>query len=201
MVFIVVSGASSLMCFCFYPVRECIFPTGMMPPGLSPSPRRWVYFLTVGRGRLEDLIMANRGVNKVILLGRLGADPDIRYLPNNGGKVVAVRLATSEVWKDAKNAKQERTEWHRVVFFKKLADTASEYLKKGSQIYVEGTLRTQQWDKNGEKRYRTEVVVHELQMLDRASDSSGTNGTHQSPSSSASDSAGIDEDFDDIPFF
>ena len=146
--------------------------------------------------------MANRGVNKVILLGRLGADPDIRYLPNNGGKVVAVRLATSEVWKDAKNAKQERTEWHRLVFFKKLADTAGEYLKKGGQIYVEGTLRTQQWDKNGEKRYRTEVVVHELQMLDRASDSSGTNGTPQSSSSSsAPDAAGMDEDFDDIPFF
>ena len=146
--------------------------------------------------------MANRGVNKVILLGRLGADPDIRYLPNNGGKVVAVRLATSEVWKDAKNAKQERTEWHRVVFFKKLADTAGEYLKKGGQIYVEGTLRTQQWDKNGEKRYRTEVVVHELQMLDRASDTSGTNSTHQSSSSSsAPDAAGLDEDFDDIPFF
>ncbi|WP_458138075.1 single-stranded DNA-binding protein [Methylomonas sp. YC3] len=160
-------------------------------------------FLTVGRGRLEDLIMANRGVNKVILLGRLGADPDIRYLPNNGGKVVAVRLATSEVWKDTKNAKQERTEWHRVVFFKKLADTAGEYLKKGCQIYVEGTLRTQQWDKNGEKRYRTEVVAHELQMLDRAGDSSGTNG-HAHPTSSpstASDAAGMDEDFDDIPFF
>ena len=144
--------------------------------------------------------MANRGVNKVILLGRLGADPDIRYLPNNGGKVVAVRLVTSEVWKDTNNAKQERTEWHRVVFFKKLADTAGEYLKKGGQIYVEGTLRTQQWDKNGEKRYRTEVVVHELQMLDRASETSGTNGTYQSLSSS-SDSAGMDEDFDDIPFF
>lgn len=147
--------------------------------------------------------MANRGVNKVILLGRLGADPDIRYLPNNGGKVVAVRLATSEVWKDAKNAKQERTEWHRVVFFKKLADTAGEYFKKGGQIYLEGTLRTQQWDKNGEKRYRTEVVAHELQMLDRASETAGTNG-HAHPSSSpstASDAAGIDEDFDDIPFF
>ena len=114
--------------------------------------------------------------------------------------MVAVRLATSDVWKDAKNVKQERTEWHRLVFFKKLADTAGEYLKKGGQIYVEGTLRTQQWDKNGEKRYRTEVVVHELQMLDRASETSGTNGTHQSLSSS-SDSAGMNEDFDDIPYF
>ena len=146
--------------------------------------------------------MANRGVNKVILLGRLGTDPDIRYLPNNGGKVVAVRLATSEVWKDAKNVKQERTEWHRLVFFKKLADTASEYLKKGGQIYVEGMLRTQQWDKNGEKRYRTEVVVHALQMLDRASDPSATNDqTHQPSSTSASHVDGVDEDFDDIPFF
>jgi len=122
--------------------------------------------------------------------------------PITAAKWLRCVLATSEVWKDTKNAKQERTEWHRVVFFKKLADTAGEYLKKGSQIYVEGTLRTRQWDKNGEKRYRTEVVAHELQMLDRASDTSGTNGTHQSSSSSsAPDVAGMDEDFDDIPFF
>jgi single-strand DNA-binding protein len=84
--------------------------------------------------QVSIIILANRGVNKVILLGRLGADPDIRYLPNNGGKIVAVRLATSEVWKDTKNAKQERTEWHRVAVFKKLADTAGDLLKKGSKI-------------------------------------------------------------------
>ncbi|MBD9362269.1 single-stranded DNA-binding protein [Methylomonas fluvii] len=140
--------------------------------------------------------MANRGVNKVILLGRLGADPDIRYLPNNGGKVVAVRLATSEVWKDAKNAKQERTEWHRVVFFKKLADTASDLLKKGSKIYVEGALRTQQWEKNGEKRYRTEVVVHELQLLDRPTVPASANGSSSNP---ASEDADWDDEYADMP--
>jgi single-strand DNA-binding protein len=140
--------------------------------------------------------MANRGVNKVILLGRLGADPDIRYMPNNGGKVVAIRLATSEVWKDAKNAKQERTEWHRVVFFKKLADTAGDLLKKGSKIYVEGALRTQQWDKNGEKRTRTEVVVQELQLLDRPTAPASANG---SSSNSASEDADWDDDYADMP--
>lgn len=140
--------------------------------------------------------MANRGVNKVILLGRLGADPDIRYMPNNGGKVVAVRLATSEVWKDPKNGKQERTEWHRVVFFKKLADTAEQYLKKGSKIYVEGNLRTQQWDKNGEKRYRTEVVVHELQLLDRPTASASANGSSSNP---VSEDADWDDEYADMP--
>lgn len=145
--------------------------------------------------------MASRGVNKVILLGNLGADPDIRYLAS-GGMVTAVRLATTESWKDQDKKTQERTEWHRVVFYRRLAEVTSEFLKKGSKIYIEGSLRTQQWDKNGEKRYRTEVVAHELQMLDRASDSSGTNGAYQSSSSSsAPDVAGMDENFDDIPFF
>jgi single-strand DNA-binding protein len=139
--------------------------------------------------------MANRGVNKVILLGRLGADPDIRYMPNNGGKVVAIRLATSEVWKDSKNAKQERTEWHRVVFFKKMADTASDFLKKGSKIYVEGSLRTQQWDKNAEKRTRTEVVVHELQLLDRPNASASAKAF----SNMAPEDADWDDDYADMP--
>jgi len=140
--------------------------------------------------------MANRGVNKVILLGRLGADPEVRYMPNNGGKVVAVRLATSEVWKDSKNAKQERTEWHRVVFFKKLADIAGDLLQKGSKIYVEGSLRTQQWDKNGEKRYRTEVVVHELQLLDRPTAPASANGSSSNP---ASEDADWDDEYADMP--
>ncbi|MCK9608844.1 MAG: single-stranded DNA-binding protein [Methylomonas sp.] len=140
--------------------------------------------------------MANRGVNKVILLGHLGVDPDVRFMPNNGGKVVAVRLATSEIWKDAKNAKQERTEWHRVVFFKKLADTAEQYLSKGSKIYVEGSLRTQQWDKNGEKRYRTEVVVHDLQLLDRPTAPASVNGSSSSP---VTDDADWDDEYADMP--
>ena len=96
--------------------------------------------------------MASRGVNKVILVGNLGADPDIRYLPT-GGMVTALRLATGEVWKDQDGKQQERTEWHRVVFYRRLAEVAAEFLKKGSKIYVEGSLRTQQWDKDGEKRY------------------------------------------------
>ena len=122
--------------------------------------------------------MANRGVNKVILVGNLGADPDIRYLPT-GGMVTALRLATGEVWKDQDGKQQERTEWHRVVFYRRLAEVAAEFLKKGSKIYVEGSLRTQQWDKDGEKRYTTEVVAKELHMLDRAGDNEeafGSNG-------------------------
>ncbi len=113
--------------------------------------------------------MASRGVNKVILVGNLGADPDIRYLPT-GGMVTAIRLATGETWKDQNGQQQERTEWHRVVFYRRLAEVAGEFLKKGSKIYVEGSLRTQQWDKDGEKRYTTEVIAKELHMLDRASE-------------------------------
>jgi single-strand DNA-binding protein len=98
--------------------------------------------------------MASRGINKVILVGNLGADPDIRYLPT-GGMATAIRLATGEVWKDQDGKQQERTEWHRVVFYRRLAEVAADFLKKGSKIYVEGSLRTQQWDKDGEKRYTT----------------------------------------------
>ena len=121
--------------------------------------------------------MANRGVNKVILVGNLGADPDIRYLPT-GGMVTALRLATGEIWKDQNGKQQERTEWHRVVFYRRLAEVAAEFLKKGSKIYVEGSLRTQQWDKDGEKRYTTEVVAKELHMLDRSSDNEGASGSN-----------------------
>ncbi|MDA8191804.1 MAG: single-stranded DNA-binding protein, partial [Gammaproteobacteria bacterium] len=98
-----------------------------------------------------------RGINKVILIGNLGKDPEIRYVPN-GGAVANLNIATSESWKDkATGEKQERTEWHRVVFFGKLAEIASEYLKKGAQIYVEGRLQTRKWqDKSGQDRYTTE---------------------------------------------
>ena len=120
--------------------------------------------------------MASRGINKVILIGNLGADPDIRYLPT-GGMVTSLRLATGEVWKDQDGKQQERTEWHRVVFYRRLAEVAAEFLKKGSKIYVEGSLRTQQWDKDGEKRYTTEVVAKELHMLDRSNDNEGASGS------------------------
>ncbi|WP_347987601.1 single-stranded DNA-binding protein [Methylomonas sp. AM2-LC] len=125
--------------------------------------------------------MASRGVNKVILVGNLGAAPDVRYLPT-GGMVTVIRLATSESWKDQENQLQERTEWHRVVFYRRLAEVASEFLKKGSKVYVEGSLRTQQWEQNGEKRYTTEVICKELQMLDRTNENdSAGNGGKQNP--------------------
>jgi single-strand DNA-binding protein len=111
--------------------------------------------------------MASRGVNKVILVGNLGANPDIRFLAN-GDRVTVIRLATGEVWKDQSGTHQERTEWHQVVFYRRLAEIAGELLRKGSKIYVEGSLRTQQWEKGGEKRTTTEVVANDLQILDRA---------------------------------
>ncbi|MEW5248953.1 single-stranded DNA-binding protein [Microbulbifer sp. 2201CG32-9] len=109
-----------------------------------------------------------RGINKVILIGNLGGDPETRYMPS-GGAVTNVSLATSESWKDKQSGQQqERTEWHRVVFFNRLAEIAGEYLRKGSKVYVEGSLRTRKWqDKNtGQDRYSTEVVASEMQMLD-----------------------------------
>ena len=107
-----------------------------------------------------------RGVNKVILVGNLGKDPEIRYSPN-GGAVANITIATSESWKDKTSGeKQEKTEWHRVVFFGRLAEIAGEYLKKGAQIYIEGRLQTRKWqDKEGKDRYTTEIVANEMQML------------------------------------
>ena len=112
-----------------------------------------------------------RGVNKVILVGNLGQDPDIRALPS-GTAVANVSLATNESWRDKQTGEQhERTEWHRCVFFGRLAEIAGEYLRKGSQIYVEGSLRTRKWqDSNGIERYSTEVIVNDLQMLGSPAD-------------------------------
>jgi len=111
--------------------------------------------------------MASRGVNKVILVGNLGADPESRVTPN-GNPVTNIRIATSEVWKDKQTGQQqERTEWHRVVFFNRLAEVAGEYLRKGSKVYIEGALRTNKWqDQSGQDRYSTEVIASEMQMLD-----------------------------------
>ena len=110
--------------------------------------------------------MASRGINKVILIGNLGADPETRYMPS-GGAVTNIRLATSETWRDKNTGDtQERTEWHRVVFFNKLAEIAAEYLRKGSQVYVEGSIRTRKWQgQDGQDRYTTEIVANEMQML------------------------------------
>ena len=118
--------------------------------------------------------MASRGVNKVILVGNLGNDPETRFMPS-GGSVTNVSLATSETWKDKQTGQpQERTEWHRIVFFNRLAEIAGEYLRKGSKIYVEGSLRTRKWqDQSGQDRYTTEIVGNEMQMLDSRGSSDG----------------------------
>ena len=111
--------------------------------------------------------MASRGINKVIIVGNLGNDPEHRVLPS-GGAVTNLSIATSESWKDKQTGQpQERTEWHRVVFFNRLAEIAAEYLRKGSKVYVEGSLRTRKWqDQSGQDRYTTEIVANEMQMLD-----------------------------------
>ncbi|MBN6350363.1 single-stranded DNA-binding protein [Providencia rettgeri] len=113
--------------------------------------------------------MASRGINKVILIGHLGQDPEIRYMPS-GGAVANLTLATSETWRDKQSGEmREKTEWHRVIIFGKLAEVAGEYLKKGSQVYIEGSLQTRKWqDQSGQDRYTTEVVVNiggAMQML------------------------------------
>ena len=120
--------------------------------------------------------MASRGINKVILVGNLGQEPEHRVLPSGGG-VTNISIATSESWKDKNTGQmQERTEWHRVVFFNRLAEIASEYLRKGSKVYVEGSLRTRKWqDQSGQDRYTTEIVANEMQMLD----SRGAGGVNQ----------------------
>ena len=159
--------------------------------------------------------MASRGINKVILVGNLGADPETRYLPS-GNAVTNVSLATSRSWKDRDSGQQqERTEWHRVVFFNRLAEIAGEYLKKGGKVYVEGELRTRQWEREGQKHYTTEIVANEMQMLDSRGDMGGGGGGYggggggggqgggaSRPSGPADDFASPPpEDFDDdIPF-
>lgn len=153
-----------------------------------------------------------RGINKCILVGNLGADPEVRYSPS-GAAVTNIRIATSEVWRDKQSGEQqERTEWHRIVFFGRLAEIAGEYLKKGQQVYVEGRLQTRKWqDRDGNDRFTTEIVANEMQMLgggrgggggssaswdDAAEDQSG-GGQKQSKSQQQ---APADDFEDDIPF-
>ena len=146
-----------------------------------------------------------RGINKVILVGNLGNDPDVRYMPN-GEAVANVSVATTESWKDKQTGeKQERTEWHRVVMFRRLGEIAGEYLKKGSQVYIEGKLQTRKWqDKNGNDRYTTEIVASDMQMLGGRGGSAGFAG-EQTPAPQQAAVAGgggsSAPDFDDdIPF-
>lgn len=115
-----------------------------------------------------------RGINKVILIGNIGQDPEVKYMPS-GGAVTNVSVATSETWKDKNTGQpQERTEWHRVVFFNRLGEIAGEYLRKGSKVYIEGSLRTRKWQaQDGSDRYTTEIVASEMQMLDGRGDNAG----------------------------
>ncbi len=148
-----------------------------------------------------------RGVNKVILIGNLGADPEVRFMPS-GGAVANLRIATSESWKDKQTGEQvERTEWHTVVLFNRLGEIAGEYLKKGSKVFIEGSLRTRKWqDKNGQDRYTTEIVGAEMQMLDskgggqsfQADDRGSSNASESRPT--AAPVAATTELDDDIPF-
>jgi single-strand DNA-binding protein len=154
-----------------------------------------------------------RGINKVILIGNLGADPETRAMPS-GTTVANLRIATSESWRDKQSGEQqERTEWHRVALFGRLAEIAAEYLRKGSQVYIEGSLRTRKWqDKQGNERYSTEIVGNELQMLGgRGGGASAGAGGSAPPSrepfadqgagSSSGGGGGSAEEFDDdIPF-
>ena len=149
-------------------------------------------------------------VNKVILVGNLGRDPETRYMPD-GGAITNVSIATTDKWKDKSGEMQEKTEWHRVAFFGKLAEIAGEYLKKGSQVYVEGRLQTRKWqDKDGQDKYTTEIVANVMQMLgSRAGggdrDTSGGARTERTPQAAEAKPAkaggGKFDDFeDDIPF-
>ena len=150
-----------------------------------------------------------RGVNKVIIVGNLGNDPDTRYMPS-GGAVTNLSVATNESWKDKQTGEQkERTEWHRVAMFGRLAEIAAEYLRKGSQVYIEGRLRTRKWqDQSGNERYTTEIVADEMQMLGGRS-GAGAPGMNDMggpppgppPQGGGGRSSGGGDDFDDdIPF-
>ena len=131
-----------------------------------------------------------RGINKVILVGTLGADPDTRYTPSNAA-VTNLSLATNESWKDKQSGEQkEKTEWHRIVMFNRLAEIASEYLRKGSQIYIEGKIQTRKWeDKEGKDRWTTEIVANEMQMLGGRMSSSSSSSNDRSPSQNNNDFA------------
>jgi single-strand DNA-binding protein len=162
-----------------------------------------------------------RGINKVILVGNVGGDPEVRYMPN-GNAATTLSIATSESWKDKQTGeKQERTEWHRVVCFNRLGEIAGEYLRKGSKVYVEGSLRTRKWqDQQGQDKYTTEIVASDIQMLDSRGQGQGqgqgypdssemhasAQGTSRQPAAKnqpvaeSSAEAAFDDLNDDIPF-
>lgn len=141
-----------------------------------------------------------RGINKVILVGNLGQDPETRYMPS-GSAVTNFTVATNESWKDKQTGEQkDRTEWHRVAMFNRLAEIAAEYLRKGSQVYIEGKLRTRKWqDRDGNDRYTTEIIADEMQMLGGRGGGSAPMSQDPGPSSPPPQ-AGPDDFDDDIPF-
>lgn len=147
--------------------------------------------------------MSRGCVNKVVLIGNLGADPEVRFTPS-GVQVVSLTLATSESWNDKNGERQERTEWHRLVLWRKLAEIADQFLKKGSKIYVEGKLQTRSWDdQKGQKRYVTEVVVNNIEMLDGASSTSSAevgDAGEKVENASAMVEVGTPALGDDLPF-
>jgi single-strand DNA-binding protein len=154
--------------------------------------------------------MAQRGVNKVILVGNVGADPDCKQL-DNGNTVATLTLATSETWKDKSSGEpQEKTEWHRIVFFGRLAEIVEEWVKKGHKLYIEGRLQTRSWEQDGVKRYTTEVVGKEMQMLGQGSQEArednqpSTSGQRQQqkppPAGQGAAPSNFDNFDDDIPF-
>jgi single-strand DNA-binding protein len=154
-------------------------------------------------------------LNKVLLIGNLGRDPETRYMPD-GGAITNISIATTSQWKDKSGEKQESTEWHRVAFFGRLAEIAGEYLKKGSQVYVEGRIRTRKWqDKDGQDKYTTEIIADEMKMLGsrqgmgggegsgdyaRASSGGGGGGGASKPAPAKSAPAKFEDMDDDIPF-
>jgi len=149
----------------------------------------------------------SRGINKAIIVGRLGQDPETRVLPS-GGSVTNISVATSESWTDKQSGqKQERVEWHRVVFFNRLAEIVEQYLKKGSKVYIEGSIRTRKWqDQSGQDRYSTEIVANNMQMLDSANNSGAQNQNYapqnnyqQSQAPQNQPQGGVDFD-DGVPF-
>jgi len=143
--------------------------------------------------------MASRGINKVILVGSLGQDPETKYLPS-GSAVCNFSVATSESWKDKQTGEQkEQTEWHRIVVFNRLAEVCGEYLRKGSKAYIEGQLRTRSWEQDGVKRYSTEIVCRDMQMLDSRGGQQ-ERAPQQKRSMPLDDGFGNDDFSDDISF-
>jgi single-strand DNA-binding protein len=136
-------------------------------------------------------------VNKVILVGNLGRDPEVRFMPN-GDAVCNFSIATTDSWKDKSGAKQEKTEWHNITMYRKLAEIAGEYLKKGRPVYVEGSLQTRKWEKDGVTRYTTEIIANQMQMLG-GRDGGGSNGSASYDGGGMDQSSGASDNFNQAP--